>query len=239
MVESDLRQPPERRQPRRFEEWDDLVHYACEMFGHSAFTLETLARLTGWLKVIRGITYPLEVSRKQAVALLREAYRQRATVDPGSGGRPNGEDAVALEDQQEKEPAGSAAGMTWQEAADRMNRLREQGALWTSQQKLAKTFGCSSGTINKAIRLTPALHTWAKRQTEVAPRAQSLNEVVLDRTPQSRELSPDDEFAIREYRERKGLTPEERLFFDGLSTEDQLDFLNDPDQHPQILGRKA
>jgi hypothetical protein len=61
---------------------------------------------------------------------------------------------------------------------------------------------------------------------------------VADRTAQDREPDPEDEAAIREYLERD-LTPEERAFFNGLSREDQLDFLNDPDQYRKILGRKA
>jgi hypothetical protein len=135
-------------------------------------------------------------------------------------------------------PAEPEVGMTWQEAAERLERLRAQGEPWTSQHKMAKLFGCSSGTINKAIKETPELRAWAKRQTAAAPRAQSLNDVVTDRTAQSRELGPDDEVAIREYLEREDLTPEERAFFNSLSPEDRLDFLDDPDKHQKVLGRK-
>jgi hypothetical protein len=133
--------------------------------------------------------------------------------------------------------AEETTGITWQQAAERLNRLRQQGEPWTSQRKLAKQLGCSSATINKAIHETPSLHAWAKHQTAATPKAQSLNEVVTDSTAQSREPDPADDAAIREYLERD-LTPEERAFFNGLSREDQLDFLDDPDKHGKILGRK-
>jgi hypothetical protein len=129
------------------------------------------------------------------------------------------------------------AGMAWQEAAERMERLRRQGEPYTSQHKLAEQFGCSSWTINKAIKETPPVQVWAKR-SGAAPRAQSINDAVTDRTAQSREPDPEDDAAIREYLERDNLTPEERAFFNGLSREDQLFYLNDPDKHQKILGRK-
>lgn len=68
--------------------------------------------------------------------------------------------------------------------------------------------------------------------------------MVTDRTPQDTELNPRDDAAIREYLEREDLTREERAFFNGLSTEGQLEFLSDlpdkypPDKNPRILGRK-
>src|SRR5262249_27773469 len=130
--------------------------------------------------------------------------------------------------------AAQAKQMSWQEAAERMKRLRAQGEPWTSQKKLADQLGCSSATINKAIEKTPELQSWAKPQTVALPKAQSLNDVVMDRTAQGRELDPEDEVAIREYLEREDLTPDKRAFFNGLSLEDQLDFLDDPDKHQRI-----
>jgi hypothetical protein len=127
--------------------------------------------------------------------------------------------------------------MSWQEAAERLKRLRNQGDEWTSQHELAKRFDCSSGTINKAIKNTPELRSWAKQPT-AAPKAQSLNDVVIDRTAQDREPDPADDAAIREYLEREDLPPEERAFFNSLSHDNQLFFLNDPDKHPQIHRRK-
>jgi hypothetical protein len=137
----------------------------------------------------------------------------------------------------EQPAVGPEQGMTWREAAERLERLRSQGEPWTSQHEMARRFGCSSATINKAIRSTSELTVWAKRP-DAAPKAQSVNDVVTDRTPQSREPDPADEVAIREYLERDDLTREERAFFNSLSRDDQLDFLDDPDKHTRILGRK-
>jgi biotin operon repressor len=160
-----------------------------------------------------------------------------APARPQPEGAPESEAEGAAEGAGERQANLKRAGKSWQEVAKRLERLRAQGEPWTSQHKLAEQIGCSSGTINKAIRETPELRSWAKRQTAAAPRAQGLNDVVTDRTAQSREADPADDAAIREYLERD-LTAEERAFFNGLSREDQLDFLDDPDKHQTILGRK-
>jgi hypothetical protein len=127
--------------------------------------------------------------------------------------------------------------ISWQEAAERMTQLRSQGQPFTSQYKLSKAIDCSVSTINKAIKKTPSLQTWAEPQASV-PKAQSLTAVMTDRTVQNCEPNPEDDAAIREYQERDQ-TPQERAFFNGLSREDQLFFLDDPDQFSRILGRKA
>ncbi len=121
------------------------------------------------------------------------------------------------------------------EAAERLERLRGQGEPFTSQSKLAEQFGCSSATINKAIKNTPSLQTWAKPTTSTAPRAQSLNEVVTDWTAQRRELQPEDEAALREFIENA--EPEVKAWFLALPTASQLEVLDDPDQYHKILGR--
>ncbi len=141
------------------------------------------------------------------------------------------------------------ARVSWQEAAERMERLRQQGEQFTSQPKLAEQFGCSSGTINKAIRNTQALHAWAR--VGAIPKAQSINAVVTDSKPQERELGPEDEAAIREFIETANT--ETRAWFLALSPSDQIAYLNDPDANPtaddvttegkgrlhkRILGRK-
>ncbi len=130
------------------------------------------------------------------------------------------------------------AGMPWQEAAKRLERLRAQGEAWTSCHVLAEKFSCPSGTIYKAIKSTPELKSWAKQKTATASRAQSINDVVTDNTTQDRVPNPEDDAAIREHLEREDLKPEERAFFNGLSRENQLLFLNDPDKHQKIFGRK-
>jgi hypothetical protein len=128
------------------------------------------------------------------------------------------------------------ARMSCREAAERMDRLRIQGEAWTSQHEMAKRLGCSSGTINKAIRRTPELQNWAKPQATTAPRAQSLNKVVADRTAQSREPDPEDDAAIREFIERAD--PQTKAWFLGLARDKQLEVVSDPDKHPRILRRK-
>jgi hypothetical protein len=129
------------------------------------------------------------------------------------------------------------AGTTVPEAAERLERLRSQGQPWTSYGKLAEQFGCSSKTLYDAVRTSPLLQAWATRPGTV-PRARSLTPVVTDATSQRRELDPADDAAIREYLERDDLTPDERAFFNGLSRDDQLMFLDDPDKHDRILGRR-
>jgi hypothetical protein len=126
--------------------------------------------------------------------------------------------------------------VTWQEAAERLKCLQAQGQAFTSQQELALDFDCSPSTINKAIHNTPALHAWARVQTVRRPRTQSLDEVVLDSTAQARELDPTLEAAIRDYAAR--FDPERRALFRALPVEVQLEILNDPDKHQNILGPK-
>jgi hypothetical protein len=66
---------------------------------------------------------------------------------------------------------------------------------------------------------------------------QDPDESVIGRIPQKRAPTPEDEAAIKEYRERKDLTAAELAFFDGLSREDQLFFLNDPGKHRKVFPR--
>ncbi len=145
-----------------------------------------------------------------------------------------------------KTPAGAAVtpdqakpatNVTWQEAAARLERLRVQGEPFSSQQQMAEQIHCSPATINKAIKKTPSLQIWAKPTEDSAPRAQSINEPILDRTAQSREMNPSDEAAIREFIESS--EPATKAWFLALPTEVQLEVIKDPDKHQQILGRKA
>jgi hypothetical protein len=87
--------------------------------------------------------------------------------------------------------SGATAGLSWQQAAERLERLRSQGEPFTSQHLLAKQLGCSPATINKAIKESPSLSTWATRKA-AAPKAQGLHEVVTDRTAQGSEPNPAD-----------------------------------------------
>jgi hypothetical protein len=174
-----------------------------------------------------------------------EGYWQYVDAFDGRGISQSSNEENAAESNEE--PAAEVGGMSWQEAAEKLNRLRIQGEPWTSQGKFAKLFGCSSGTVNKAVKNTPALQPWAwaaKLQNQSVPRAQSINEMVTDNTAQSTAPNPVDDAAIREYLERENLEPDERAFFNGLTREHQLFFLNDPDKYhdkqgrPKILGRK-
>jgi hypothetical protein len=137
-------------------------------------------------------------------------------------------------EQQMPEPTGSTT-VTWQEASDKMERLRSQGERWPGSREMAKRIGCSSATVSKAVNNTPSLKAWANAgaQNRTAPRDQGMTDVITDRTPQRRELDPSEEVAISEYLQGD-LTPQERAWFHSMSSEDQLNFLNDPDREPKI-----
>jgi hypothetical protein len=131
--------------------------------------------------------------------------------------------------------------MSWQEVAEKLERLRSQGEPFTTQRKLVTQIGGSSpGTVNKAIHNTPSLQAWAgvgEHKVVAAPKARSLNDVVTDRTAQSTEPDPAEEAEIREFVE--SADPETKGWFLAIPREAQLDYLHDPDRHPRILGRKA
>jgi hypothetical protein len=162
-------------------------------------------------------------------------------------------DSQELGDQDESSST-SADRMPCDEAAARLETIRLQGERWTSCDKMAERIQCSSSTVHKALQMKDELKTWATR-TRTTPKAQSLTpykkgeghiDIAAKRTAQSREPDPAEEIVrreteditIRKYLERDDLKPEERAFFNALSREDQLDFLDDPDKHQRILGRK-
>src|SRR5262249_31128139 len=74
---------------------------------------------------------------------------------------------------------------------------------------------------------TPSLQAWAKRP-DAAPRAQSLTPILTDRTAQRCESSPEDGASIREWLENADAAG--RAFFNGLSCEQQLWFLDQPEK---------
>jgi hypothetical protein len=136
-----------------------------------------------------------------------------------------------------------ATSMTWQDAAERMKRLYARGEPWPGHRELSDRLGCSPATTHKAIQNTPELQAWAKRP-DAAPRAvgqahlrreQQVTDVVIDRTPQSRELDPADEAMISEFIE--GADPETKAWFLALIVEDQLAYLDDPDKHQKTFPR--
>jgi hypothetical protein len=140
-----------------------------------------------------------------------------------------------------KAPAGPAeplARVSWHEAAERLERLRAQGEPWTSQHDMAERFGCSPATINKAIDKTPGLQAWAKRQTAPAPKAQSLNGSVTDRTADAREPNPEDAAAEVELLKMiEDACPDERAFLHylrGAPPDYQLWYIEQP---PKVRKR--
>jgi hypothetical protein len=104
------------------------------------------------------------------------------------------------------------ARMTWQEAAERLERLRVQGDAWTSYEEMRNRLGVrSKQTLHKAVRSTPELTVWAKRQA--APRAQQGTDgPVADRTPQNRETDPAGDAAAELRRVFEEAGPDERAF---------------------------
>lgn len=133
-----------------------------------------------------------------------------------------------------KTVAGKPLGMSVDEVAERLERLRQRGEPFTSQRKMAEAIGTSLSNVHNAIQKTKSLHGWAYRQA--TPRAQTANELVTDSTAQSREPDPADEAMISEFREKAD--PETRTWFDALSRENQLAVLDDRDGHQRVLGRK-
>jgi len=89
---------------------------------------------------------------------------------------------------------GSSTKTDWREIQQRLLRLRDQGEPYTNQGKLAGRLGCSKTTINKAISDSTTLKGWMARHRKgkATPRATSLNEVIADNVPQSREPDPAD-----------------------------------------------
>ena len=87
------------------------------------------------------------------------------------------------------------------------------------------------------------MQLWSNSKRPTTPKARSINAVVTDNAPQDREANPADEAAIREYLEQDDLLPDERAFFNSLSRDDQIAFLDDSDKHsldesPRVSGRK-
>jgi hypothetical protein len=116
-------------------------------------------------------------------------------------------------------------GLSRREAAERLERLRLQGERWTSYGTMGQRIGCSAATVFKAVKERDELRRWATHPA-AAPRAQSLNAVLIDSTAQTVHPNPADEAAIREYLEREDLTAEERAFFQDQSREVQLELLD-------------
>ena len=77
----------------------------------------------------------------------------------------------------------------------RLLALREQGEPYTTMADLAKRMGCSRSTVHKATQNSRELEDWKKHhmaKRKRSPKAGQWNEVVEDRTAQTREGDPAD-----------------------------------------------
>lgn len=96
-------------------------------------------------------------------------------------------------------PRPSGAGRDWRQVQLELLAKRERGEPYTSARKLAMELGCSDSTIRKAIKHSETLGGWAKRSMPGTPAsARSLNDVILDTKPQSREANPLDQVSDEE-----------------------------------------
>jgi hypothetical protein len=124
-------------------------------------------------------------------------------------------------DDQTSQSAMTAGGMRWQDVAERLERLRIQGEAWPGYREMARRLNdCSTATVYKAVKSSPELIEWAKRQA--APRAQQSldNEEagVKESVIQQREPDPAEDAADAELRtEIEKADPEERSFLNEIS----------------------
>ena len=61
----------------------------------------------------------------------------------------------------EQEASAKNKGLTWQQAAERMEQRRIGAEEFTTYSEVAKTLGCSVETVFKAIQKIPVLKAWA------------------------------------------------------------------------------
>jgi hypothetical protein len=103
--------------------------------------------------------------------------------------------------------------------------------------EMAKEIHCDPRTLNRVIENScPEIQDWL-REPEAAPRVgglpkgrkgTDLNDAILHRLKDHRELDPFDRARIEEYRKRSDLTDKDRRCFEDLQSErEQLSFLNE------------
>jgi hypothetical protein len=140
-------------------------------------------------------------------------------------------------------PATEQPCKSWQEVAERLERLRAQGDPWTSCEKMADQLGCSASTIHKAMQRTASLQSWAK-PSGAAPKAKRLDQQTRDgewfsevanNTPQKRDPSPEDAASINEFLEKAD--ERSRVWFQSLSFEDQLEYLEGLPDEPKVYPK--
>src|SRR5262249_37444369 len=71
----------------------------------------------------------------------------QASVFPPVAAEAQRRDSGEVGQDEPKSNSTSAKNLTWQDAAERMTRLRAQGDPWTSQRKIAEQIGCSTTTV--------------------------------------------------------------------------------------------
>ena len=165
---------------------------------------ESLACLKPWQLGSVSFVYPPEVDLNELLRVIKlweqidftdrdewdrkfvEPMTQHAAVWRDRFKRLKGKQSVSSGNLEDNER------VTTQEVAERLERLRSQGEPFRSQGAYAKQFGCSKATINKAIKQTSSLQTWAGLDKIKAPKAQSLTDIVTDAKPQEREPDPAD-----------------------------------------------
>ena len=97
---------------------------------------------------------------------------------------------VATDDEQ---PAvADDSRLTWQDAAERLERLRQQGEPWKGHHHYARQFSCSSSVTHRAVKETESLHLWAgfERNKTPKPRRGGSIDVALEEMPQQVEPAP-------------------------------------------------
>lgn len=156
-------------------------------------------------------------------------------VHPGVSGFGRNVIRLKSESTPEAETGEQLAGMTWQEAAKRLERLHESGIEFTSQHDISRSFKCSPATINKALDKTPSLHVWANIQPKQEPELQpkTVPDFVIGNTGQSVEIDPVDAAAISEFID-KCKDSETKSWFLALPLDKQIEYLNRIDEFDEI-----
>lgn len=150
----------------------------------------------------------------------------------------------------------------WRDVQDRLLNLRNEGKPYTTQEDLGHRMGCCKTTVNKAIKNSSTLTGWMARYRKKSPKAQSLNEVVMDQTPNERERDPADVLPADEVDDvmskliQEATTPEERAKLNALGQDERRkmaevcsEHFKDPEYEPpdlsdgkrkpvKLLGRK-
>jgi hypothetical protein len=167
--------------------------------------------------------FPEDVSRLLPDDLRAEFERRRPgeprpdspAESAAPGPAPPATDLHAPEPTSETAPAVAGvkeSSRSWKDVAEGLKRIYTLGEPWTSQHEMAQRLECSSSTVNRALKETPELHSWAGIQ-EPASRVERFKDITLEETEQKREPNPLEDAYYNELRQRfENATPEERAF---------------------------